>query len=126
MTHASKRAGIDAEARVTNELAAAGWPTETSAQLDYVAKTDVRTVCGGRRQFLVQVSLGPKSVGEQARLEARGVISLSVAALDGAGVTAPQYVCDNFCARELCAEAQTPLVINEATVDLTSRVYPNS
>jgi hypothetical protein len=109
MSYAAKRLGTETELRVIDELQGVDWHTETSAALDYAAKADVRTVCPGRRQFLLQVSAGPKSVGETARLDARGVVALSAVALDAAGMTTPEYICTNTCTRQLCEAAQTPI-----------------
>lgn len=109
MTHEARLAGANAEQRVVGEFQAAGWITRQSATLDYGHKSDVQAVCPGRSVFDVQVSVGPKSVGEQGRLAGRGIQSLSGMALDRAGVTAPEYACSNWCERELCNESLTPI-----------------
>lgn len=91
------QAGLLAEDRVVNELFAASWPiVRTGNQLDYAQKIDVQAVCPGRSAFNLQVSLTDKSTGEQARLAARHVIPLSLAAVEKSGLTTPAYICQNY------------------------------
>lgn len=105
MSTESLLAGFQAEVRVINELDEASWPiAATGAKLDYAQKTDVRVVCPGRAAFNLQISLGPKSIGAQHRLETRGVTPLAVTELDSAGLTAPEFVCQALCSRQLCSD----------------------
>ncbi|HEX9153732.1 MAG TPA: hypothetical protein VF809_02840 [Candidatus Saccharimonadales bacterium] len=109
MSHVSRKAGLEAEQQVIGEFTDAGWHTYTSPELDYVRKADVRAVCPGYSPFYIQVSLGPKSSGEQERLAARGVLPMSVGTLAAQEVTAAEYVCQNWCERELCSDKLTPI-----------------
>jgi hypothetical protein len=117
MTNEARLAGQGAETRVVTEFDAAGWRVRQSAVLDYASKADLQVACPGYASFLVQVSIGPKSVGEQERLATRGVLPLSAVGLDNSGMTAPEYACTNWCQRELCADQLGALPLQVAEID---------
>lgn len=100
--------GQNAECRVTAELEGAGWATEINARLDYAGKTDIRATCPAGRVVYVQVSVKPKSLRTQERLERRGVTPVSVADLDRTGQTAPEFLCGQ-CPLKTCCRISTDL-----------------
>jgi hypothetical protein len=109
MTHESRLVGANAEQEVASQFDAAGWLVRQSAELDYGRKADVQVVCPGHSVYNLQVSVGPKSVGEQERLAKRGVQDLPLTTISGAGLTAPELVCRDMCERELCPDSIAPV-----------------
>jgi|GEM_PF-4580822 len=110
MTHEARLVGANAEQEIVGQFqSAAGWQVRQSAELDYGQKADLQVVCPGYAVHNVQVSAGPKSVGEQERLQRRGVQSLSLLTVTSAGIIAPEYACQNWCERELCPESIAPV-----------------